>query len=112
MTDSTTDRGTLSRPHADLLVLAAHATHAAEMIGTCRAVLDDRYARADDKHLTKGVLYDARWLLATARESLIDRGADQRAAVAAVLDVEQLDRSADDLAAARARFLADAPDTF
>ncbi len=105
MTDSTNVTDPLT-----VLLHAAKATVAADVIETCRNLLDDRALTANLRQLVREVHYDARVALAEAYEALVDLGAKPLRTVAAVLGVDLLDLSADDDARLRAAFLDGPPD--
>lgn len=60
------------------------AAHASAMVLVCAEVRDNS-ANPDDRALAREALYDAKYALVQARETLIDLGADQGKAVAAIL---------------------------
>lgn len=70
-----------------VLLATLQAAHASAMILTCAEVRDNAL-NADDRRLACEVLYDARHALAQARETLVDLGADQGKAVAAILGLD------------------------
>lgn len=111
MTDSTT-KATVSQTALDVLLLAVRGAKAQDTIATCARIVHNHEHRSVDRALARAVMFDATVMLAEARETLVDMGADRTAAVAAMLDTDRLDADADELAAHGRRFLARAGDQF
>jgi hypothetical protein len=87
---TTTEPFTIPQRGVDVLMLAACCAHAAVMIHTCQPLVDAPNSTYDERLLAHEVLFDARVLLADARETLVDMGANVREATSAILGLSEL----------------------